>query len=410
MTITDATHATLLETLERLLEAPPADLKVALDAASDALAQALRAEKVDSMLYAPERDSLVAVGSSSQPLTALQKRHGLDALPLANGGRSVAVFTTGEAHVTGRLDQDEEELRGMKEALGVRSLITVPLDVGGQRRGVLTVASTIPDRWGDEDLRFAQAVARWVGVVAHRAELIADITRTAIEQGRRTVAEELVTVLAHDLRNHLSPLTARLQLLRRRAERDQRDKDVHELDQTLRGLGRVAALISDMLDVARIDQGVFRVAVQAVDLVDLVEDVASTLSTAEHPIHLRPYEDVMVAGDPARLRQCLENLLSNAVKHSPRGAAVVLSIERQRQERGELASVEVADEGPGIAPELATRLFDRFVTGAGQEGGLGLGLYLAKRIAVMHGGDLTVDSAPGRGARFLLTVPIFHDG
>ncbi len=79
----------LLETLERLLELPAADLQVTLTHATDLVARALAADKVDAFLYDPARDSLVAISSSNQPLSALQRRHGLDVLPLANGGRVV---------------------------------------------------------------------------------------------------------------------------------------------------------------------------------------------------------------------------------------------------------------------------------------------------------------------------------
>jgi signal transduction histidine kinase len=196
----------------------------------------------------------------------------------------------------------------------------------------------------------------------------------------------------------------RLQLLRRRAEQEARAADVRELDLVQRGVGRLSALISNLLDVARLDQGVLRLDLQPLDLVALVREVARTLSTPEVPVQVRPYEEVLVLGDAERLRQCLENLLSNAVRHSPRGAEVVVTLRREGQQQDEVARVEVVDQGPGIPPELVGRLFERFVRGAGASEGLGLGLHLARSFARAHGGDLTVDSSPGRGARFVLTV------
>src|SRR5436190_4201192 len=127
----------LLETLQRLLEIPAADLKVALSQACDAVAAALAADKVDAFVYEPERDCLVAVGSSTQPLSAKQKRHGLDVLPVSNGGRVVYVYQTGQTYVTGHLEDDMDELRGVREALAIRSKIGVPLEVGGNRRGMM---------------------------------------------------------------------------------------------------------------------------------------------------------------------------------------------------------------------------------------------------------------------------------
>ena len=335
----------------------------------------------------------------------MERKLGLDVLPLANGGRVVHVFKSGETFVTGRLDEDPEELRGVKEALGIRSKLGVPLEIGGVRRGVLMVASQKPDFFIPADVRFAESVARWIGIVAHRAELIEEIARNAVEQGRRAVAEELITVLAHDLRNYLTPIKVRVGLSRRRADRDNREADVADSDVALRALARLAALVAEILDVARIDHGVFRMDMQPVDLISLIEDTANTLATPEHPIHLKAGEPVMVTADPARLRQCLENLLANAVKHSPAGAAVTVMVGKvAREGGGETARVTVIDEGPGVPPDVLPRLFERFVTGPGTQDGLGLGLYLAKRIAVMHGGDLEVETKPGFGTRFVLTL------
>ena len=72
---------------------------------------------------------------------------------------------------------------------------------------------------------------------------------------------------------------------------------------------------------------------------------------------------------------------------------------------GDHVQIHVVDQGPGVSPDVLPRLFDRFVSGQGPNGGLGLGLYLAKRIAALHGGDLTVESEPGKGARFTLMLP-----
>ena len=81
-------------------------------------------------------------------------------------------------------------------------------------------------------------------------------------------------------------------------------------------------------------------------------------------------------------------------------------VRRERRQTGEWTSIDVIDEGQGIPTDLLPHIFDKFVSGPGHKsGGLGLGLFLAKRIAVMHGGDLTVESQPGQGARFSLAVP-----
>ncbi len=387
------------ELLEQLLHLPLGPLDVTLSRAADLVARALGADKVDTFVHDPARETLVALGSSTQPLSQLQRKLGLDVLPLANAGRAVQVFLTGESWRDGHVDRDAEELRGIREALGVRSSLGVPLEVGPTRRGVLLVTSQRPERWGPEHVRFLELVARWIGVVAHRAELVEEIAGNAVEQGRRAVAEELITVLAHDLRNLLWPIDTRLEALRRRAEGGERADEARALEGVLASLRRLAEFLDDMLDVTRLDHGLLQVEVRRVELVTLVEDVARLLSPPEQRIEVRAAEPVFVAGDRARLQQCLQNLLTNAVQHSPRGGQVTVEV----SESGGRARVEVIDEGPGIPPAQLARVFERFVTN--RQGGFGLGLYVARRIAHLHHGDLVVASPVGRGARFLLTLP-----
>jgi two-component system OmpR family sensor kinase len=266
------------------------------------------------------------------------------------------------------------------------------------------IASLQPDFFTAEDARFAESIATWVGLVTHKAEMAQEIARNAVEQGRRAVAEELVTVLAHDLRNFVGPIAARLQLMRRRASDEQRERDVQDCDATQRTVDRLNRLISDLLDVARLDQGVLKLDVQPVALPDIARDVARALATPDHPVDVSCSEGPVVAADSDRLHQCVENLVANAIRHSPRDAPVNILVTRLHGESGDCGVLEVRDEGPGISPDILPRIFDRFAAGSTSPG-LGLGLYLAKSIARAHGGDLAVTSTPGRGSRFTLKVP-----
>lgn len=396
----------MLDILEGLMRVPAGNVQTTLAHVADLIAAVMGADKVDTFLYDPERDSLVAVGTSNQPLSALQRKLGLDVLPVSNGGRVVGVYKTGETFLTGRLRSDPGELLGVREGLKIESKLGVPLVMGETRRGMIMVASLQPDHFTPEDARMAESIGRWAGLVAHRAELAEAISASAVEQGRRAGAEELVTVLAHDLRNYLSPMRTRLHILRYRAERDA--EMLEDVETMGRALSRVETLVSDILDVARLDRGMFELRTERVNLSACVQEVASVLGTPRQPIALsiQQGEAVHVIGEPARLRQCLENLIANAVQKSPPNAAVTVSVAREVQANGEAkAVVQVVDEGPGIPEEILPQLFDRFVTSRLREGGLGLGLYLAKRIAAAHGGDLTAHSELGKGARFVLKLP-----
>jgi two-component system OmpR family sensor kinase len=317
------------------------------------------------------------------------------------------VYQTGELFRTGNLLEDPEELRGVKEGLRIQSKVGVPLEVGGQRRGMIMVASLQRDFFTEQDAAFVQSAARWVGMVAHRAELLEEIERNAVEQGRRSAAEEVITVLAHDLRNYLSPVVLRLYSVRHRAEAARRADDLQDTNLALNGLARLNALLSNLLDVARLDEGIFEMHVEPVDIVALVKEAASVLSTSEHHVIVKATDAVVVAADPIRIRQCVDNLLGNAIAHSPKGGAVSVFIAPQLKDGRMWGCVEIVDEGPGIPEELLPHLFERFLTGRTQKGGVGLGLYIAKRIAAAHQGDLIADRCPGKGARFTVRIPLF---
>ncbi len=402
---TDEPQHWLLTTLERLLAIEALDPKSTLDQASDLVAHALSADKVDVFLYDPRINSLVAMGTSHTPMGKLQQELGLERLPLSNGGRGAWVFTNKQPFISGRLDQDPGELPGIKEALGVRSVMGMPLYVAGELRGVLQVDSERPDAFNEYDLRFLEAVATWVGMVTHRAELVQRMKRDAQEEARSMVAEELVTIIAHDLGNYITPLMGRLELIRRRAERDGREKDLQDINAMSLAMSHLSALITNLMDAGRLDQGIFGLELQPVELVELANQTADALSSPQCPIQTLSVKPVHVEADPARIRQALENLLSNAVKHSPQGATVILEIDTEKRQDGEWAMLTVKDQGPGISAELLPRLFTRFARGAGSTG-LGLGLYLARGIAQAHHGTLTADNVPGGGAAFRLSLPL----
>lgn len=398
----------LLWTLEQILQIDSTDLHNMMDRASDLISSALRADKVDIFLHDPSNNSLIAAGTSETPMGILEQQLGLDRLPVANGGPEVVVFQTGQPYLTGAAEKDPTVAPGFTRELGVRSMVVAAFEVAGERRGVVAACSAKTDAFSADDLDFLSASARWLGALAHRAELMETAAQTAAVQARQVAADELVTVLAHDLRNYLAPLKGRLDIVRLRAKREGRGRDLVDLDAAARSLDRLQALIQDLLDIGRLDQGLFTLSPEPIDLVVLVRDTITMLQTDKVPIVLRAPEEVVAEVDPRRVRQAVENLISNAVKHSPRGATVNVEIMVQRQSEPESgdAIITVQDQGPGIPGDLIPKVFDRFVTGPGSKG-LGLGLYLARSIAEAHQGALAVESSRGLGTTFTLCFPLF---
>src|SRR6266536_773261 len=181
----------LLITLQRLLGIQAITLRETLDEASDLINIALDVEKVDVFTYEAATESLIAFGVSNTPLGRRQEEIGLHRQPLINGGRSAIVYRTGAPYITGRAELDPEQLPGIVDGLGVRSELICPLDVAGERRGVLAAVSSKPDIFTDRDLSFLVAVSGWVGIVMHRAELFEQVARDGVTQGRRELADEL---------------------------------------------------------------------------------------------------------------------------------------------------------------------------------------------------------------------------
>jgi two-component system OmpR family sensor kinase len=129
--------------------------------------------------------------------------------------------------------------------------------------------------------------------------------------------QELVTILAHDLGNYLTPLLGRVQILHRRATREGRTREVQDALMLQQGLQRLQQLIADLLDVGRIEQGVFTVARQPVNLSDLAHEAASALQTPQFRVEIHAPDELVVMVEPNRIRQAIENLLSNARRHAP---------------------------------------------------------------------------------------------
>jgi signal transduction histidine kinase len=398
-------NAQLLATLEGLLAIRATETRPALTQAAQLVVETLQADKADVFLYDPAVDTLVAVGTSDTPMGRKQIALGLNLLPVSNGGQTVAVFQSGEPYHSGHVEADPDELRGVKEGLGIRSAIAVPLDVDGIRRGAIQVDSAEPEQFPAADVPFLAAVAHWVGLVLHRTELVERLTTEAAARARQVAADELMTILAHDLRAPLTALKGRVLMVRMQAERDGQHIYLQQATAMQRATDRLERMIADLMDTARLEQGLFTITPTVVDLAALAQETAAILHSDDHEIVVRASVPVIAEADPARIKQVLENLISNAQRHSPAGVAVVLEVATETGTNGEWGIITVRDFGPGIAPEVQPTLFTRFAVGRGTKG-LGLGLYLARGIAEAHGGTLTVDSPPGEGATFRLALPL----
>jgi PAS domain S-box-containing protein len=258
------------------------------------------------------------------------------------------------------------------------------------------------------------------GLVAGYVLAINDVTaHKALKRSEEALREsdrhkdEFLSVLAHELRNPLAPLTNALELLRRAAARDpelQRTRDMME-----RQLNQLVRIVDDLLDVSRISRGRLELRKAPMPLALAVESALESCHSLfcsrghEITLNIAP-ETLLVEGDFARLAQVFVNLLSNSAKYTDRGGSIRVSLQRD----GDNALVSVRDSGVGIPTEALASVFDMFSQIQSHKrlaaGGLGIGLALVRSLVQMHGGSVEAHSeGPGTGSVFTVRLPLIKE-
>jgi signal transduction histidine kinase/DNA-binding response OmpR family regulator len=265
---------------------------------------------------------------------------------------------------------------------------------------------------------FTERSERLVAGIAAQAAVAIDNARL-YEESRRLVErlsesdrrkDEFLATLSHELRNPLAPLRNSVQLLRMQEAADPAAAPIHQMMD--RQVDHLVRLVDDLLEVSRISRGAFELRRERVELATVVRNAVDTsnplIHAAGHQLTVSmPREPLWLDGDPVRLAQILANLLNNAATYTERGGRISV---RAWQDNGH-ALIAVRDNGTGIAAEALPRLFQMFHRGSESNrrnpSGLGIGLSLARGLAEMHGGTITVKSGgPGQGSEFTVRLPL----
>jgi signal transduction histidine kinase len=223
--------------------------------------------------------------------------------------------------------------------------------------------------------------------------------------------DEFISIASHELKTPLTALKLRLGSAIRIGERlaaddGQAEKLTRALAASSTTADRLGGLVDDLLDVSRLTAGRLALRIERVDIVELLRDVVARMrdQAAEigSSIDLLPAAPVVGSWDRSRLEQVLTNLISNAIKYGM-GKPIALAVETV----GDRVRVSVKDGGMGIPRADHSRVFQAFerLPTAERVGGLGLGLYIGRQIALAHGGTLTVESDPSAGSTFTLELP-----
>lgn len=211
---------------------------------------------------------------------------------------------------------------------------------------------------------------------------------------------------AHELRTPLTILKGELEVAGRSPQSE--DEYHRVLTSCLEEVDRLSALVEDLLFLARSDSGNVGLSQAPVNIADILDDVTPALSAlaedAAVTCTIHSTQSLWVHGSESLLFRLVFNLGENAIKYTPPGGSVLLVLNKNKDK----AVLEVSDTGPGIAPEEQERIFDRFYRGdrARSRGGTGLGLALARSIALIHHGCIAVESTPGKGSTFRVILPL----
>ncbi len=294
---------------------------------------------------------------------------------------------------------------------------------------VTVIVTDLTERKRAEEIAASERMARVVNdelraEIVERQRIEAELRRSehqvsellASEQAARATAEQAVqvrdrfiSIASHELKTPLTSVMGYAELLVRRGSQARVDPQfVHMADTIYRQTERLNKLIGTMLDLSRLEQGQLTLQREQVDLNALIASIVGEVGPALRHHQIRFVANtakVLVEGDALRLSQVLENLIQNAIKYSPNGGRVRVEL-RQDDTR---ACVAVTDDGIGIPEGARASLFTQFYRAANAEAqhisGLGVGLYVSREIARLHGGDIEVESEEDQGSTFTVWLP-----
>jgi len=297
---------------------------------------------------------------------------------------------------------NEEQFQILR-SLNPKSLITVPMIASGKVVGALTLVSSREDHiYTADDVTLAEELGR-------RAALAVENARLFDEAQQATRArDDMLAIVAHDLRNPLNTIYMSAQLLLEIVSEAEHPTEHKQLAIVQRAAGRMNGLIQDLLEVKRIEGGNLTLDLRRTEASSIVSDALeilrpiATASSVSLESEVAP-DFPTITVDPARIQQVLSNLVGNAIKFTPAGGKITLLAKPSESE----ACFIVADTGPGIAPDALPHIFGRFWQGKRSDRrGIGLGLTIAKGIVEAHGGRIWVESQLGAGSSFYFTVPV----
>jgi PAS domain S-box-containing protein len=356
---------------------------------------------------------LCVVHKDPEKFSAAEAFRRCPALPREHSGVLAAIENKKALYVT-QIDSayihnkwgHSPELETLLHQLGLRSYAILPLIARGHTLGAISFASATKD-FTPSDFEFFKAISDRIALSGENARLYEDALKAIQER------EDTLAIASHDLKNPLASISINAQLISRLANSDTVDpKALVKIQKMASAVEKISAqataLISDLLDLSKIENGKFKLDKHKTDLqvlitdsIEMLRNMASTKGVQLETSVQGPLPEIEI--DFNRMSQVLSNIVGNAIKFTPADGKI--TIEACDSSANEI-TLSVKDSGPGIRQEDLPHLFDRYWQARNtQTQGTGLGLSIAKGIVEAHGGRIWVDSENGMGSVFHFTIP-----
>jgi signal transduction histidine kinase len=329
--------------------------------------------------------------------------------PASGSGLSILERRVVHYPDAGRREVPERTRRGCK-AIGVKSVIFAPVLWEGRGLGAIFVGRDHASSFSEKEIALLRTFADQAAIAIENARLFREIREKSaqLEVASRHKSEFLAN-MSHELRTPLNAIIGFTRIVMRRSQTVLEPKQYENLEKILASGENLLALINAVLDLSKVEAGRVEVQPAQVELVPVLEQCLRTVEPLVKVPLVREFDRALpqmyVDGD--KLRQIVTNLLSNAAKFTEQGA-----IRLRAAAANGCVAITVADTGIGIAADKLGLIFEEFEQADASStrvyGGTGLGLTIARRLARLMGGEVGVESEPGVGSRFTLTLPVHY--
>jgi signal transduction histidine kinase len=292
-------------------------------------------------------------------------------------------------------------------ATGARAVIATPIGTDARRLGVLAVFADRMSIFAEDDLWLIDLLADQSAVLLEARTLAEHASALRAREEAARLKEEFLSAAAHDLRTPLTVVLGQAELLQRRQQRNpEAPADPQGLARIVREARRLSDLVTQLLDAQRLEQGGAVRDLAPADLLEILTAVRERYSEGDVTLSVEETSVPLIASiDRPRIEQVLDNLVENALKYSPRRPPPEMHVATTAD--GE-ARIAVVDHGIGIPERDRNRIFERFFRASNAQGitdtGLGLGLFICRRIIEEHGGRIWFEPTPRGGTTFVITL------